>query len=147
MTMKIRCRTVFDITATGVKNHFNRARLPFRDESGSMIADEVQWHRSRNKQRNWETLNQIISLRTLPMDISIPIVQQQDSGPMWEFEFGIDQPGALDISGDPLGALIQDSKGVPMHTGLDEMGHLPGYLVTDGHEANIFFNVVENKYS
>jgi hypothetical protein len=35
------CKTLFDITATGVTGHFKSSRIPFRDRSGKNIVDEI----------------------------------------------------------------------------------------------------------
>lgn len=108
--MKISCRTLFDITATGVRSHYKSSRMPFRDDSGQPVETQEQWNRSRNQQRNWETVNQIISLRTLPQNITTPH-KDQDS---WYFEFEVENPAALDLANNPVGALAQDCQGVPM---------------------------------
>ena len=87
--MKIRCRTLFDITATGITGHHKPSRIPFTDNSGQLILDERSWNRGRNQQRNWETLTQLISLRT-QADYDYP-VRRRDH---WTFVFSID----IDIS-------------------------------------------------
>ena len=56
--MQIRCRTLFDITETGVTGHFKPHRIPFRDNAGQQISDQVTWDRARNQQRNLETISQ-----------------------------------------------------------------------------------------
>jgi hypothetical protein len=142
MTQRIRCCTRFDITATGVKNHFNRARIPFQDDAGDDICDEQSWHHSRNKQRNWETMNAVMSLRTLPTEISRPEITQHDGQRYWQFDFTVDQPGALEINQDPVGALIQDCQGVPMHTGLDEDLGVQPCMIAQGSDINTWFVVL-----
>ena len=62
--MRFVVQTFFDITATGVTGHYKPARVPFRDHAGNVITDESDWGRARNQQRNWETLTQILGLRT-----------------------------------------------------------------------------------
>ena len=114
--MRIQCRTLFDITVTGVRNNSHRNRIPFVDDAGQTVTDLTTWHRSRNQQRNWETLNQIISLRTLPENISRP-VRDRDH---WIFEFEIDSPETMQQGDDALGALAVDCRDVPMLTGLTE---------------------------
>jgi len=127
--MRIKCRTQFDITATGVRNNFQKNR------DGN---DTVAWNRLRNQQRNWETINQIISLRTLPVNITTPY-RVDDS---WEFEFEIEQPATIELDGDPVGILNADCRDVPMLTGLDEQLELSGVLIP---KINIDFVVVYDK--
>lgn len=143
MTQHVRCQTFFDITTTGVRNHFSRARLPFQDEAGHTIQDEKTWHRSRNKQRNWETINAVMSLRTLPIDITQPAMISMQGRRCWQFTFVIEQPGALEIDENPVSALLQDCQGVPMHIGLDEEPGLQPCMITQGPDANTFFSVYE----
>lgn len=115
--MRIHCWTLFDITVTGVRNNSYRNRIPFVDQAGYKINDVDDWNKSRNQQRNWETLNQLISLRTLPIDIEQP----HREGNRWIFSFEIENPETLTDGLDPLGALKIDCKNVPMITGLDEI--------------------------
>lgn len=118
--MRIFCRTRFDITATGIKNSFNKQRVPLQDALGREIRDQGQWNRARNQQRNWETINQIVALRTLPQAVSLPERIQADGGTWWQFDFEVESPGTIELDGDPVGVLIADSRDVPMLTGLDE---------------------------
>jgi len=120
MTQRITCRTQFDITATGVRSNFHRNRMPFDSQQGVRIDTDQAWNRARNQQRNWETINQVLSLRALPTDITDPVIIEQDGLRLWQFEFSVEQPGALAADGDAVGALKQDCVGVPMITGLTE---------------------------
>ena len=62
--IKIKVCTLFDITTTGVTGHFKTSRIPFTDRAGHRIDTVDAWNRARNQQRNWETLTQLIQLRT-----------------------------------------------------------------------------------
>ena len=134
--MRIVCSTTFDITATEVRSNFQAHRIPFRDATGRVINDLTTWQRARNQQRNWETMNQIISLRVLPQNISLPVLSCRDGIKYWTFDFEIDQSAALEIDGDPVGELKRDSYGVPMIAGLDESTLEQSTLVPD---INVFF--------
>ena len=138
MTVTIRCSTLFDITVTGVRNHTSNSQMPFRDQSGQMIETDQQWVRSRNQQRNWETLNQILGLRTLPENIQVPRIQSTK----WHFEFDIPDMSAVSTQEQPLGLLMQDCENVPMITGLSETVQLVPELRTQGTDANIWFEIV-----
>lgn len=137
MSHLIRCRTLFDITATGTRGGFRSLQPGQRDESGRVIANLGQWHRSRNQQRNWETLNQIISLRCLPHEIQRPR-REQDT---WEFFFRVDSLAALSNE-QTLGALINDCADVPMILGLDEQPGLTPFLLGQGPETNVWFEEI-----
>jgi len=133
--MKIQCRTTFDITATGVTGHFRSSRLPFTDLAGKAIANERDWNRSRNQQRNWETLQQLISLRT-----QVNIQQPIKTADCWEFEFDFETHSVFDDGTDLLGTLKADCFGVPMLTRLEESQDPGSTLCSD---QNIWFTVLE----
>jgi hypothetical protein len=139
--MRVVCRTSFDITATGVKSHYNAGRMPFTDDSGQRINTLEDWNRARNQQRNWETINQLISLRTLPEDITVPMEINDDSR-CWQFEFTVDNVSNIELHGDPVGILIQDCRDVPMLMGLKELPGLDPCLVPG---RNIYFEIDPDK--
>ena len=113
--MKIRCTTRFDITATGVTGHYKPSRVPFTDLTGQTIATEQDWNQARNQQRNWETITQLISLRTQVEDVTAPVHHEGQ----WTFEFSVES-NTIFVSGtDPIGILKQDCDGVPMLLGPD----------------------------
>jgi hypothetical protein len=137
--MKVRCLTYFDITATGVKNHFKQSRIPFEDQAGNKINCVDDWNRARNQQRNWETVNQLISLRALPVDIIEPVKITHNDRCAWVFEFVVEQQGAVAADNNPIGALINDSNMIPMLTGLDET-EMTDQMLSPG--VNIFFDII-----
>jgi hypothetical protein len=132
--MKIRVDTYFNCTATGTTGHFRQVQLPMINRSGDTIADEAAWNRSRNQQRNFETLLQLIGLYTQPLELSTPTVDPQTQ--LWSFEFEIEFEGIFADSTDNLGLLKQQARNVPMITGLGEQHSLPRQLIPD---VNIFF--------
>ena len=134
--MRIQCRTLFDITVTGVTNNSHRNRIPFVDAAGQSVNDLGAWNRSRNQQRNWETLNQLISLRMLPVDITPPICD----GGSWSFSFGVERPETIEQGAVPLGAIKSDCEQVPMITGLGEKSNC-GATLQVGH--NIEFSLLD----
>ena len=62
MNFRITCYTLFDITQTGV---LNRSRP-------SVDQDMTDWTCKRNTQANFDTILQVISLRSQPESLSIP---------------------------------------------------------------------------
>jgi hypothetical protein len=141
MTVTIQCGTLFDITETGVRNHTANARLPFQDQAGQHVDTESAWQRSRNQQRNWETVNQILALRTLPENISTPVIEPGDRGLTWQFEFDIPDLSAVSEGDQELSLLLRDCESVPMITGLTETAKLEPELRTQAPAANIWFAV------
>lgn len=137
--MRYVCQTLFDITATGVTGHFRPTRLPFLDQAGQEISDQKTWDRSRNQQRNWETLTQIIGLRTQIFDLRPPVRDQ--SGTSWMFEFETELDGVFGPNSDPTEILRADADGVPMLLDLDNRADLVPVLRTHGLEQNIWFAV------
>ena len=135
--MKYCCQTMFDITATGVTGHCKMSRMPFKDSSGQTIHDMVTWNRSRNQQRNWETITQILSLRTQLFNITEPI--QDQTGTRWMFEFETESDGIYGSDSDPVSVLRLDAAGVPMLRELNNDPDIDTVLITEGPRQNIWF--------
>ena len=135
--MKFACQTLFDITATGVTGHYKQSRMPFHDRTAQLIHDAESWNRSRNQQRNWETITQILSLRTQLFDLTDPIADQ--TGTRWMFEFETESDGIYGPESDPVAVLRADAEGVPMLRELDNAPDIATALVTEGPRQNIWF--------
>ena len=135
--MKFACQTLFDITATGVTGHCKQSRMPFRDRAGQLIKDIESWNRSRNQQRNWETITQILSLRTQLFALTDPISDQ--TGTRWMFEFETEADGIYGPNTDPVSVLRADAEGVPMLRELNNNPEIATVLITEGHQQNIWF--------
>lgn len=134
--MRIKCTTLFDCSATGTTGHLRISELPFVDGSGTMVTNQPGWHRSRNQQRNWETLVQLISLRCQPTIVDKP--QRDDH--CWSFVFEVDSAGVF--GGDQFDALLNDCRGVPMVTGLTETNWTSSVICVDGQDQNIWFRTI-----
>lgn len=135
--MRFACQTLFDITATGITGHFKLNRIPHQDQAGQLIATQTEWNRSRNQQRNWETLTQIIGLRTQLFDLTDPI--QDSTGTRWMFEFETETAGAFGPESDPCQILLTDAASVPMLIDLNNTPDIEPYLCTTGPQQNIWF--------
>jgi len=142
MTVTVRCRTLFDITATGVRNHTSSSRLPFLDQAGQSVETDHDWIRSRNQQRNWETVNQILALRTLPENTTTPDHADTDQGREWRFQFDLPNLSAVSEGDQPMALLLHDCEAVPMITGLTETVQLAPELRTQDAGANIWFELI-----
>jgi hypothetical protein len=138
--MKYVCQTLFDITATGVTGHCKSARMPFRDRAGQTINNEEAWNRSRNQQRNWETLTQILSLRTQLFLLTDPVSDL--TGTRWMFEFETESDGIYGPESDPVAVLRADANGVPMLRELNNDPDIENMLVTEGARQNIWFSPI-----
>jgi hypothetical protein len=138
--MKIQCRTLFDCTRTGVTGAFRPSEIPYQDRAGQPVHNHENWHRSRNQQRNYETLLQIFGLRTQPQEITQPELINS----MWQFSFVSESEGVFDMHNnpDPLAGLLVDCEGVPMVAGLGEQPGIATVLTTQGDQQNIWFTSI-----
>ena len=109
--------TLVDITATGVIRHTQE--------------QETQ----RNQQRNWETLTQLISLRTQIFDLTEPVLDED----FWSFEFQTESEIFNDGT-DPVGVLKADAGSIPMLKGLDNDPEIESVLIVNGPTQNIWFS-------
>jgi hypothetical protein len=83
---------------------------------------------------NWETLVQIISLRTQPLNIKTTVNEND-----WTLEFDVEQVSVLEKDGDPIGLLKEDITNIPMLTGLDEKKDLESKKIS----PNVRFETYE----
>lgn len=142
------CYTLFDITQTGV---MNRSRPESLDVEG--------WLQRRNTQCNFDTILQVISLRSQPELIKAPYVAQinfnefdkfgflydQEEGKThtcWKFEFEVQHTSVFENALNPLGALYKDCEGVPMIVCPSQYQKTPAFLDTTPDLKNIHFEVL-----
>jgi hypothetical protein len=139
------CHTLFDISNADI-DRSKRLDLTARNE------------RSKNQQRNWDTIVQVISLRAQPIvlrnprfvdaDLRFYSFGQQFSGlaRVWTFEFGIEAKGAFHIGENPVSGLMTDSAMVPMTVGLAETVMLdPACILVDDQLRNTYFQIVNKQ--
>jgi hypothetical protein len=136
--MQISCRTTFDVTQTGTTGHFKPSQVPFSDRAGNNINDLLSWDRSRNQQRNLETISQILQLRTQIFDLTAPV----EHNGYWAFEFSVEFDGIYQQGQDAFGILKQDCEGVPMLVGLGEKYTITPMLTASGSQQNIWFELI-----
>lgn len=131
--------TLVDITATGV----------IRGE------DELL----RNQQRNWETVLQVIGIRTQPLEITTPKIyyeidfdvietefgefyKTQGLHTVWMWEFSVEHDDVFRRGDDPLALLHESFDQVPIITGLNESAKfLLPIFYTSGAIKNIYFEI------
>jgi hypothetical protein len=153
MSYRIRCYTLFDITKTGIVN-----RKPPINGSAEQIK---KWEQSRNTQSNFDTVIQIVSLRSQPEEISTPLAKkielnkssyfgfafdtEEKKKSMWEVEFSILHHSVFNDELDELGFLYKDCHGVPMIKVGTEWNKLPLVLDTTPEFKNIHFEIIDEK--
>lgn len=148
MSYRIRCYTLFDITHTGV---LNRSRPLETQDAG--------WVYKRNTQCNFDTLLQVISLRSQPeiakSSTKIEMTPEDfkrfgflfkytEENPtyMWQFEFEVQHPSVFENGIIELGALYNDCDGVPMIVVAGQPESLVSFLNISNELKNIHFEVL-----
>jgi len=148
MSHRISCYTLFDVTHTGV---LNRSRPNEDDVEG--------WIQKRNTQCNFDTLLQVISLRSQPDLIKIPVKLEMNEElfskfgflyehtkdkPLyyWKFEFEVHHSSVFENGIIPLGSLYRDCEGVPMILSKTHVEMLPAFLDVSDELKNIYFEVI-----
>jgi len=144
--------TLIDITHTGTVSPYNKKIKRFIDDSDTVISSKSSWDKSRNKQRNFETLLQLIGLRSTVQIVELPIslydnVSKFDFGTtysgshnVWKFKFGTDREKPW---GEDLEILKADLSFVPIITNLDETVNFSKTLIhTDNEYCNLYINIV-----
>lgn len=148
MGTKITCYTLFDITQSGVLN---------RSRPGLDI-DVVEWTYKRNTQCNFDTILQVISLRSQPEILDNPekieirfdefenfgfLYQQVENEvyPCWKFVFEVQHKSVFDNGTHELGSLYYDCDQVPMILCKTEVDKLSNFLDTTPELRNIYFKI------
>lgn len=136
MPRRIKIHTDFDITNTGVmRNYKEGINLPAKI-NGRLINSKDEWIKLRRQQSNWETLVQVISLRTQPLNVRTTVNKDD-----WTLEFDIDSNHVFKKGDDILGLLKEDIANVPLLTDLDE--HRDLEFARSDSKANIRFETYE----
>lgn len=138
MLQRIKIHTDFDITNTGVVRNFREGMQLPRKIHGRLIETEEEWIICRRQQTNWETILQIISLRTQPLNMKTNV-----NATDWTFEFDVEFADIYRRDKDPLGILKEDFNNVPMLIGLGEHKKLENFIVTEGNNKNMRFEIYE----
>ena len=145
MSHRIACYTLFDITKTGVLN---------RGRPGVDVENVDEWINKRNTQCNFDTILQVISLRSQPDEVSEPkkvdvvidknsnfgsIYKDNKKHAVWSFDFEIHHSSVFEDGITDLGALYKDCEGVPMLKSGKESKKLNDQLSIDNSNKNIYF--------
>lgn len=147
--------TLFDITKTGVLKVYNGEIPAFMDDADQLVRNRTEWDQSRNQQRNWEVIMQIISMRAQPIMLENPVkvadykIAELGMGSalgtkqtVWITSFATDHADVYATASDPVGTLKQESMYVPMITGLKETARFnQSCIITQGTEINTVFAI------
>lgn len=148
MSHRICCYTLFDITQTGI---INRSK-----PTGDNVQD---WIYQRNTQCNFDTILQVISLRSQPDYVKTPIriemqgsdldkfgflIKNTESYPAycWKFEFEVHHSSVFENGIVPFGALYKDCEGVPMIHCPTQLSGITMFLDTTEELQNIYFEAL-----
>jgi len=151
MSFILSCYTLFDIIKTSV---INRSKPCTED-------DPVLWLYKRHTQCNFDTILQVISLRSQPESINDPkelkikfnefdnfgfLFNQEDEQEIscWTFDFSIQHPSVFYDGISELGHLYADCDQVPMIKTDTAWDKLPSFLDSSDELRNIYFKVIEN---
>lgn len=148
MSHRMSCYTLFDITQTGVLNR-------------SRPADDTVhgWIIKRNTQCNFDTILQVISLRSQPDKITVPVrfeMEQPDLDKFgfiftlnedrpsycWKFEFEVHHSSVFENGIIPHGALYKDCERVPMILCPDQLSGVTPFLDITAEMQNIYFEAL-----
>jgi hypothetical protein len=145
MSHRIRCYTLFNITRTGTTNRTKPSD------------DVAAWLQSRNTQCNFDTILQIISLRSQPELLKDPqkleinlsefnkfglLYLSKEKVYCWSFEFEVQHSSVFDNGIDELGSLYTDCDNVPMIKDSLEVSNLTTFLNISPELKNIHFEII-----
>ena len=112
----------------------------------------LELERMRNKQRNWETVMQVLGLRSQIMNAKQLKTENVDlknysfgqnyfdKHRVWSFEFEVEFENLYLQDRDPYGVLKNDFSHTPVLLGLDETAQPPmPIFYTEGPNKNIYF--------
>lgn len=151
MSYRIRCYTLFDITSTGVTSR----KPPVNAE----LNEVKEWQINRNRQVNYDTILQVISLRSQPEDMSPTqtfevnfkefkkfgfLFDDEENQSGYMFDFTISHRNVFDNGVDELGLLYDDCSGVPMIKVGTEWDKLPNFLDSSPELGNICFEILSH---
>lgn len=146
MSQTIRCFTLFDITNTGVRQ---RNKIPEGVDIKKYIYE-------RNTQSNFDTILQVISLRSQPEIISNPNIVEYnlnecdyfgfiyvgEAVKVWYFDFTVYHSSVFANDRQEFGNLYNDCEGIPMVKCKYEHQDLSNFLNTNIETKNIHFKLL-----
>lgn len=147
--------TLFDITRTGITRSYSSETPSRLDLAGQKVNNENSWTRSRNQQRNWETIIQLISLRAQVTPIDPKRLDNQElanynfdpvygkRASVWVIRFYVETQDLFLYDTNSVGLLEQDFDRIPMIIGLTETAAItPPLIITNLPGINTTFTFV-----
>jgi len=138
------------MTDTRIHRHYGFTLVDITKTDITKYTQELE--RMRNKQRNWETVIQVLGLRAQIMGIrqlkteTVDLANYQfgesytGKHRVWKFEFEVEFENLYLRDHDPYGILKSDFSHTPIIVGLDETTTPPVPLFyTEGLSKNIYF--------
>jgi len=150
------CYSLIDITKTGIVSNFKPSAPDFIDDANQVIDDEISWSRSRNQQRNFETIIQTIGLKSQITHLQVPIdnlVDLQELGcfgksfkgkrKVWTFTFAVEHIDVYKKDGESLLLLPADVNLIPCILDLTETAKIKYPIFQSfGNNKNIHFEEI-----
>ena len=148
--------SLIDITATGLVAPYDSKFKQIIDDNDTVINSERSWNKSRNKQRNWETVVQVLGLRSFPNILYTPVTKfdnlsNYDFGSnyigkenIWVFRFTTEQAGLFAGINSSTELLDLDLHQVPITINLDETVHIdPSIIDTQStNTRNLYTKII-----
>jgi len=122
--------------------------------------DDIEgWLNKRNTQCNFDTILQVISMRSQPEVVRFPTKvemtedefnlfgflytpNEDTTSYCWKFEFEVQHSSVFDRETESLAALYNDCKGVPMISCPTQISGLSAFMDTTEELKNIYFEVM-----
>jgi len=152
----VSCFTLIDITKTGVVSNYKPNALAFIDDADQEVDNEASWNRSRNQQRNFETIIQTIGLRSQLMFIGTPVTVEIDLADLnfgkefsglqkvWNFDFAVEHVDVFTRGDNQLILLEEDLNLVPCILRLTETVNIKNPIYqTLGSNKNIYVEILQ----
>jgi hypothetical protein len=137
--------TLFDITKTNIIKNCTSDFKTFVDDADQIIRNKSEWDLSRNQQRNYEIIIQLIGFRAQPIIRSNPTkilnseIFKDSFGPqtVWKLNFSSEFE---DVYSTDL--FIDEFDNIPLIPNLTETAKFEKpILKTHGHNKNITFSI------
>jgi len=146
---KVECLCLFDITSTAVNRNQRNVQYPYKTKTGLQITDANTLIRARNQQRNFDTILQLLGLRTqifnatdsvLTTSVPEQFAWAGSTVKVWSFDFEIEPQSQWTVDNDDFGVLKSDSDQTPMLVGLTETAIMDPWLTVQGNNTNIIYH-------
>ena len=145
---RINVVTYFDCTQTNTTSYR-------KIKNSNTFTTAKEWDYSRNQQRNFETVTQIIGLRAQPINLEIPHNVKVDLAEhkfgtdftgvqaVWSFTFTVEHTAVFDRDNTSLRALVLDMDNIPCIIKMTETVTIVSPVFrSQGTSSNIYFEKI-----